>query len=823
MDVVSKAVDLISVLSRCEEKHNEIFRVARFSITAVSLLREYMESRVTTNNPLNDALKSEILVLLLKMGTEAQKILNFSKLSKAMFWASGLLGGFGSVNRSLSKMKDYTNDLSSYMDFVKMNVLANNNDLLYRFSGVYDLSVITNCREFWFMMFGTKQTVPLEVFKDCLISLTKCDSDVALHISCVLADNGHVFIDTFRDSVPENIAFDINQWVVEQQTIGWARTVFIPAHVSKLTCLCVISNTIVTASADCTLKLFDIGENNGRLNLRSVLIGHESSINCCVPFKKGVLSLSQDNTFRHWDLNMGECKHIYKVDHVVTLCSWHTKDEILVCIAPSTGYSLMFYDFKHCCFKNKVNVNTNSIRGMCLAGSDSLWISCAKHLSLYSYNGRLINRIQSINKRFVKHLNMLIFSTQNGIEARDSVSGAIIHQIDFPNSFSVLDICIENDCVLIFGTRKQTSSLMIVSPKDWVIHQFEFYLSEEDSVCTHAVKRGDIVYFATKQGNLYWYNMKGGGVCAGHTCNDQVKVGLGHTNVSIATSPGSILISNHGKVTKWSVEYSKICMNTTLPFAVVDCVFHNGNYVICSATSVYWFETDTLNCVFEYRTNWCLQKIISYERDLFLVYNDCKSLDSRSSLSWTFMEKNIAIWNDEESLFTTLDGIKFNNVLFSDEKNLYVSHINHILSLDRKTYRVVSKHEHQHIIAISGCKLGEFIYTLHSDDVVIIWRWSFSDLLQIKTCSINENIINLHDFNKHIIGLSTDGVIYVYNERMHLKKCILTHASRAIWGTPMDRRDDIDILVVNDEQGVIKVLAELYSVDEPGDQLVEMT
>lgn len=811
MEALPKSLEILKILSSCNEKHTRVRRSAAFATNVIALFREYMQSRITTNNRIDEELSNQINSLLHDIEKSAVQVHRISGLSNIAFWLSGACGSFGKVNRVLAKMDDETSDLNTLLEFVKINLISNSNELLYRYSGVYDVSNTTTCKDFWFMLFGSKFSVPLEVFKDGLIALTDCDSIVAKYIACRLSEQGMMHIDTFVDKTKDPQYFDVKAWVIEQQTSGLARTVLIPGHVRKINMMRVIGKTIITCSADHTLKVFD-PRDNGQLVLRTVLVGHEQDVNSFIGFKRGIISTSNDKSIRYWDVNIGDLLHTYYVDKVITKCRWLEKDAKLACVVPETSYAIMVYDICNKCFTAKFAIDGVSVRGIEVDG-ETVYACVENRITRHTMQGKRIQSLeckQGNTRMFLKSRDDVIVSSSTGVDIYDADDFTHKSEVIFfesrANIFVIDMFCDINTLYILwnFGHYQKTCHFTILNIATTDFEHRSLNITDS-TYYTHILKYGDHIYCSNRSGQIVWLDVDREDIL-GCTESDQFKLGLDYNNVNLATSQGEILVTNNGKATKYNMA-TESQHEIILPYSSVGCVFHISNYVIASTSTVYWYDM-SLNCINTYKSNWTIEKVISCNQDLLLLYTSTSRMSFDNDF---YRSKYIAIWDCEIEEFRTLENVQVNHILVADDKYIYASILDAIAAFDMSRFCVTSTYVHGQTLAISGCKLGERMFTLHSHAKVIIWLWSFVDMVKFKTCDIAKDVISIREFNKHILGLSTSGSVYVYDEDMKLQRCIVTHAARSISSTPGANDEQIDVMVVTDQKGVIKVLAELYS------------
>jgi WD40 repeat protein len=660
-------------------------------------------------------------------------------------------------------------------------------------------------------MFRDKKTILTSLFASCLRVLTGCHADISHHISCVLSTEGHVYMQSFIGQFNDpDSEFVLKDWVHEQQTTGATRTVVIPAHVSYVTRMEMLgTKAIVTSSKDCTLKVFDMTGSGSGILLKCVMVGHEDIVNDFTlrPENK-ILSCSDDQTFRIWNTNTGMLEETIRLDEQIKLVESSPRDtDTVVYVSSNTAYPIVLFDMRKKTKIRRLMLGSAQVTAVLLV-TDGMFISDGRKVYGMGYDGKKTTLYASDNVHNICWTDdaRLVHETEKGISV-DSNTVDIIEETS--RMFRIAKIKLNDGKAFVlwnYGPVHKSSNLTVVDLETLGKTNYELAFMQ-NTFCTDIVIDGTVVYCATLTGNIYWYNIdsQDTDICEGHTFNDQVLVGLGFTNVHVATCGEGILVSNKNELRFWN-NITQTSKDAILPYVALGCAYFNGMFVVISSDTVYWYNTD-ISYVCCKHTEWQLEKVVASSAALLLLYSDLR----RTSLA-CFKEmstKNLASWSNDD--FQPVQNIHPNSVLFSTTNRIFLSDSQRITAISAVSFELMFKFEFSRYadgIAISGCVLDNKIYTLHTCSKVLIWMQGLTDMSVYETTSVHESVVEIKEFNCYILGFSTLGNIYIYDRRMRLQKCVVSHSARVIHGTSYK---DNTAVVVSDSNGVMQILAEIFS------------
>ncbi|AUF82179.1 WD40 repeat-containing protein [Tetraselmis virus 1] len=826
MEVINNSIEVIHKLGSCKISYKPFKQVTQSLQSSLILMVEFLQCRVNTNNDLDPSLLESITNILNEISCKLDHI-NHIYLNHRIIYIIGFLGVncFG-MHMWIDYIHRIHYELQNLIQFVKIDLLSTNSELVYRFSSV-NQDVIEDPKSLWFNLFGQQLKVPTKVFSDALVSLTSCERNIADYIACTNSSFGEIYIQNYlnvtsnRDTSTE---FDIKEWIREQQITGSVRTVMIPGHTNYITQMQNYDDIILTSSRDCTLKVFCIV--NETIVVEAVMVGHEKGINDFVILNESeILSCSDDHTFRKWEFTTGKLLSTIKiVDKPQKICqSSNNKNQVFYSV-DENAYSIILFDLSSQEILRKLMIDVGNIKSIFCSQKDLIISSGSKILRLDEY-GSIYKEYScnGLSRCLCVYENFIIHETTSGISIKDVIedSDKKIDIIEEPSPlFKTSRIkCYNKNIYVVWslGLNHTYSNLTIISLEDNTRQNHELSFMKE-SICTNLIIYNEIIYFATLLGNIYWYTLDKYENPKGNTFNDQMNFGLGYTNVHLATYPGGILVTNKNEARLWSIK-TESTKNKILPFVTVGCASYKQNFLIINSDTIYWYNID-LEYEYSIKTKWTIDKIVSSNDQLLVLYSD---MNQRLSEDF-FLEKtkkNIAYYDEESHEFITIPDIKPTNILVFIDKNMYISDEQNIIVINTENFQTVSMMNYSHknnFIANSGCILNDRLYTLHSNNKVLIWGQSFSDVIITDVLEIEHSIIEIMDFNHHILGFSTTGTIYIYDEKLRLQKCLVTHNARAIHGTFLDgsadggdNNDNRNQMVVSDHQGVLKLLAELYS------------
>ena len=657
---------------------------------------------------------------------------------------------------------------------------------------------------FWATMLKNSSDVSTNAFSSCLQVATACSPLICYHIACVMSEAGRVRRSSFVEvGDGGGKPFDINEWVRYQQVAGNARTVVIPAHVKRITRILAHGDRIVTSSLDCTLKAFDV--DDGGLVLKTVMVGHEDRVNDFAITGAGeIWSCSDDGTLKGWSVDSSFAFATVRLADKAKLMAAADDTHTVACAVDNPAYPVVFLNAASRSVVRRLMLRAPRVFAIACRGTGGVYVSDRENVYLLRDKNKAAKEPSSANARRLCYTDRcgLVHDTSTGI----SVAGAAVPLIAEPNAaFRVHAIRAAGSSVYVLWddgmphfnltryfteTGKTTNRELVLKP---------------GSLCVDAAIVGNYAYCATALGNIYWYDL---GVETskpyGHTHNDQVLVGLGYTHVHVAASEHGILLANNKELRLWIHGTGKY-KDLALDYVAAGCAYFEDAFVVISQEACYWYDSD-LALVDACETEWALEKVVASGASLLVLYAARKR--SESFYEDVSPSKRLARWS--AAGFATVPSIAPENVLFSTGDLVYVSERQNVTVLDGPTFRVtfsVDYSEHARGAATSGCALGDKIYTLHACGKVLVWTLGFADMTVVDTAAVAAGVTDITNFNRHVLGFSTVGNVYVYDAAMRLAKIIVTHVPGKMTGTHY--RNDEEV-VVCDNQGVIKILAELY-------------
>jgi WD40 repeat protein len=655
---------------------------------------------------------------------------------------------------------------------------------------------------FWSTMLKNSPDVSTNAFSSCLQVTTSCSPLICYHIACVLSEEGRVHKRSFVEICDGARPFSIKEWVRNQQVSGNARTVVLPAHVKRITRILSHGDCLVTSSLDCTLKAFET--NDDGLVLKTVMVGHEDRVNDFAITGAGeIWSCSDDGTLKCWSLDSSFALATVRVVDKAKMMAAADERNTVACAVDNPAYPVVLLNTASRSIVRRMMLSVPRVFAIACRGTQ-VYVSDGKHVYLLRDKKAASKQPSSANVRRLCYAERcgLVHDTTTGI----SIAGVAVDLIAEPNAaFRVHKIHAASATVYVLWDSGAPHSNLTRHSLDTGLTTHHQLVFAPGSFCVDVAIVGRYAYCATVLGNIYWYDLElSQTVPYGHTSNDQVLVGLGYTHAHVAASEHGILLANNKELRLWDNGTGKY-KDLVLDYVAAGCAYFEDNFVVISKDTCYWYDSD-LALVDAFKTDWALEKVVASGASVLVLYSHV--LTSESFYEDVVPTKKLAYWST--SSFETVPTITPQSVLFSTQNEIYISEIGTVAVLDGRTFRVTSSvdfSEHADGAAVSGCVLGDKVYTLHSRSKVLVWTRGFCDMAVVDTVTVRDGVTDIKEFNRHVLGFSTAGTVYVHDAAMRLLKIIVTHVPGKISGTHYRNNEEV---VVCDKQGVIKILAELF-------------
>eukprot|EP00873_Tetraselmis_striata_P026965 jgi/Tetstr1/447229/TSEL_034666.t1 len=813
METVVVAADVFRILSDLHGTHIKVREKVKSLKNLIEVFLEFMHCRINTHNMVSAGLSEKIHANLRDMREEIRRYdLESASCFGKLYCMSGLGGTFFGSRRFLDRLTSYEQDMTQFLTFVKIDLTTNTNDAIFNSNGLYREQDETP-KLFWHARFPDKSEVPTDTFCQALQGRARCSFSVGNHIASTLSTDGVVYATTFFGGFDDSEGLvNMKKWVEDRQMFGESRTVLIPAHVNYITKMEVHGDNVVTASKDCTLKVFSI--NDTTIILKCVMVGHEGSVKDFFVRDDTIFSGSIDGSIRAWEMEEGAQMRCFQVGvPVYSVSPLSDRPSVLVFSTRDRAYPIIFYDMDVGRAVKKIRLDVRNITNFVVRES-LIYISDSSHVRVLDMSGGAVSKHVCQKPVVCMHVSSvgIVFDTGQGvcILKDENAREEQINLIESPSPlFRVYAIKEFAGSLFVLWTYGNDPTQTRITNVDLDDMSFDTHVinPRSDAYMTNLTFYGNRVYFSTLTGNLCWYDLNNlkNDICDGYTFNDQIVMGLGFEGVRVATCPNGIIVSNKNELRLWNNETGAIT-SVRLPFAAVDCVYSDGNVHVFNGTTLYVYDMD-LNLVDTYNCGWQIEKVLISNGKVMVLYSEASRVSQEFYRE--FSTKNIARF--ENGQFTTIPGLCPNTVLFSTKHNVFLSDSNHITVIDANTLALRFKtdfYSHATGIAISGCILEDRCYTLHFCNKVLVWTKGFMELNLVYKYDVHESIVDIKDFSGHIIGFSTLGTIYVYDGNMNLQKCIVSHQARLIYGASYNDNKEV---VVSDTTGVLKVLAELFS------------
>jgi WD40 repeat protein len=807
MDVLSVCGKVLGTLNRLAETYDDVGRKASSLSGSLVLVTEFVKLRIGSSNPLDSQLSHDITGMLIRLDETLRKIerKRSTVLSRACFFASGVLGlSTIGMNKALRDLQDIECDMNDKLNILKMDMMSNNNAILSMMAGVhYDNP--DSPKIFWYRSFRDKEWVSTEQFAEALMRTHGCAREVSQYMSSTLSEQGVVHLERFLSAVPPD--GDVTSWVRNDHPNTLARTVHIPGHVGRITSIATVGNMLITASVDCTLKVFDQGDT---LVLKHVMIGHEQRINdfCTFDGVSALVSVSDDSTLRVWNLETGEQRTrviLKDVPHRVRCVDGETVlylnlDTVFpfVLVNACTGRVVRRYRFDK---RAPLGIDVSSTT-VFVNTPDGIYT-----LSLET--GEWIHHVDvpqhstSIMFLASHETQQIVCGTKTGICVYDRTS----------SRWKATDICsaarvskiyqarISGDVMYVLwvdGTEAKVNHLAVVSLATGACSSSSVISCMYSNHCVDFVVGLTHTYFATNKGNIVWYkNSANAHLFVGHTINDQVTCCQDAKHVCMATCDRGVVICNDRELRVWN-ETTNTVSERVMDCDAKCCVYCCDEIVVAESSSALCFYDTSLNVLRRSRLPWIVDNMSVVNNKLVIM----KPMSGRFS-----EDTRHQIQSKELYVFDTklrrVDHLSVFGVLFSTSELVFLSTIDglSVCSADTLEVKRHIRYDVDGDVAVSGCECEGRYYTLHRSRVNV---WTAEFELEQKV-AVNESVSDIRNFKSHIIGLSTVGSVFVYDKDMVFTKCIVTHGGSKIYGTS---HQDTEV-VVSDKRGVFNVLKRL--------------
>jgi len=158
-------------------------------------------------------------------------------------------------------------------------------------------------------------------------------------------DSAHVLINCVRIYDKKILSCAPDKTIQILDTFS-GKSEIIHGHDAEVMCMDISDTTLVTGSADNSIKIWKI--NTGELT--ATLLGHTKKVwNVKIHQNNCIISASEDTTIKIWDLNTGTCTRTL-TGHVSDVCAICVKDNALV--SASWDWSIKIWNLSEgrCCF-----------------------------------------------------------------------------------------------------------------------------------------------------------------------------------------------------------------------------------------------------------------------------------------------------------------------------------------------------------------------------------------------------------------------------------------------------------------------------------------
>lgn len=823
-EILDLAVSVLSAVDSIHSTHVEYTGMKQSLATTISMLTNFVAVNASREEDVLNSKNQKMLIESLNRIREEIELLFPADAPspgcvRAFFRGFG--GSFCGVKKDLTTLRNFEGDLNQIVNFLRLEITAKNNEILARYTGLYNAESETP-RQHWYRMFKDSADVSTDEFCKTLRSISKCDGKALSYIAATMSTNGKVtsdgFVGKFSDpKEPVNI-FD---WLREAVLRSEARTVNIPGHVQAITEMKLVGcNSIATASVDCTIKIFDI--YGPTLILKLVLTGHEKPVRSfafCEKTKK-IVSVSEDKTVRVWNAVTGDQQSVASMEDVAThVVEVKSEASVVVYACSEAVYQVTFYDYLEKVVINIIRISVSVIRYLdctsegrvVLCDSDTIYTMDSKGESIASVN-------KSGNCCAVRGETVMC-STNKGIAIFDARTLAGVDTVDIIDAdndhFNVRKIRVYGDKIYVVWTLGRFKTGVTVSTVCLISGAKCDYQSNHIFSCSRCVVHGDTIYVAKGDNNVCWYKLCDDALHAvGSTANDQMVLGACVSGVKIiVTGCDNLLSVNKNQLNSYNYNNPESCTKLTFPFAILDCVAVGDENVMIDGSSVYWYDKlYPLRLLHSVNTAWTLRKLSVAGKHAILLYGDDSDdwgMDAtiRRSFSRTLISSQLAVLkgHDVEKL-----SLKANRVLMTICDAVFLARDECIVVIG------ASSQEYRFAIAnpafvdgspMSSCAISsEAFCVLYSCHTVVTWALCACDATHVSHRRVDASITDIYEYDGHIVALSTIGTVFVFDYNVGFVRCVVTHQAKKIFGAPYGSD-----FVVSDRDGVARIITGLVS------------
>jgi hypothetical protein len=235
----------------------------------------------------------------------------------------------------------------------------------------------------------------------------------------------------------------------------------------------------------------------------------------------------------------------------------------------------------------------------------------------------------------------------------------------------------------------------------------------------------------------------------------------------------------------------KLGKDYRFPFAIIDCVTQGDTRVIVDGSAVYWYDKH-FNLIHRVQTRWNLRKLSIAGEHIVLLYDEDERLSGNWKLDSTVGRSfsrsmtsgsRLAVLRDLEIRPIPLTAT---SVLFSLRDVIFIAKCDVLDICNSKLEKrnTVRRPDFVDGSLVAGCAIADAVYCLYSCHTVVVWTLSEEyDMIADYHMKIDPSIADIQHFKTRLLGFSSIGTIFVFDDRVNLLQCIVSHPARQMYGT----------------------------------------
>lgn len=832
-DIFGLAVSVLSILDNLNSRNQEYDGLKQSLHATLHMLMDFVSAHSINQDDLITSKHKESLVSgLTSLRDELPDIMSPDTLStrvKSLFvCVSGLGGSFFGVNKDIARLRDLEGDLAQILQFMRLELMANNNEILARYTGLHTAAPGQESpRQYWYKVFKDAMSVSTESFGSALRSSSKCDSKSAAYIATTLSCDGRVSLDSFveRFDNPSDY-FDVADWTRKQISQSDARTVHTPGHLKAITDMKMVGDHLIaTSSMDCTIKVFEV--SGPTVILKFVLVGHERAVRSFVFTQKTdkIVSISDDKTIRIWDASTGKASgSIATEDNSTHIAECPSERSVVICASSNSAYPITLYDYLDRMVVRKLRLTVSAITALhCTSGGAMIFTDLGV---VYHSDSRCssVTEMSSATHTvcFAAQGDRVAFSTKRGVALAHESGGRFSSTIRLDvisgdaEDFRVRKLSLCGDKLYVVWTMMKHEphrNLTMVCLKTFTKQHYKQVFVKGS--CTHMLVFNDTMYCATQEGNMFMYSVGSldGVKCVGYTLNRQELLGLGMSSVRLSAFENGIIAVDRSSVRVYELG-DKLGIDYRFPFSIIDFVTQGDTRVLVDGSAVYWYDKH-FKLTHRFQTRWNLRKLSIAGEHVVLLYDE----DERTSGSWKLDStvgrsfsrsitsgSRLAVLRDFEIHPLPITAT---SVLMSLRDVIVIAKYDDLYLLNNKLEQrnTVCRPDFVDGSLLAGCAIADAVYCLYTCHTVVVWTLSEEcDMQAVYHMKIDPSISDIQHFKTRIIGFSSVGTIFVFDDRVNLLQCIVSHPARQMYGTRSQ-----DGIFACDRDGVAAFISEFAS------------